>query len=228
MEGKAMDRNSSFACRWGGGLLGLGAFTYAVSVVLFVVIYGQPHGTGPWGEATLADRIAHYQERQQVAHTIWSVEVLAAVLIAVAGFVLLNRAPAVHTRIHPRVAWATVGVGSMLLSLMYAFMLGGFPAAAAASNAGLFDVLNRIATFLFQVGNAVVFLGLAGAFASEAAPGGVITRGLALGGVAACLLGVVTALAMLAGMNAMAVAAPIGLIGFLITAYLGSALRRNG
>jgi hypothetical protein len=78
----------------------------------------------------------------------WLVEVLAAVLIAAAAFVLLHHVSAVKTWLPPRVAWALVGVGTMLLSLMYAFMLGGFPAAAAASKEGLFDVLNSIATFL--------------------------------------------------------------------------------
>jgi hypothetical protein len=37
-----------------------------------------------------------------------------------------------------------------------------------------------------------------------------------------------TAVAMIAGIGAMAFAAPVGLIGFLLAAYLGLAIWRNG
>lgn len=231
MDHQPVDHSSSTASRWGGAFLALGSLTYTIAVVLFVLVYGRPDGTGPDGEATLSDRVAHYQGRQQVAHMMWFVETLAAVLIAVAGFILLHRVPAVKTWLPSRVGWATVGVGAVLLSLMYPFMLGGYPAAAAAASnegLGLFDALNNIATFLFHIGNAVVFSGFAGAFLSEAAPGGVIARGLALGGMTVCLLGTVTASAMIAGVGAMAFAAPLGFIGFLLAAYLGVAIWRKG
>lgn len=224
------ERGTSLASRWGGAILALGALAYVVAVSLYVVLYGQPVATGPGGEATLADRVAHLQGRWRLAQTMWFVEMLAAVLIAIAGFVLQHRTTTVRTALPPRVAWTTVGVGAVLLALMYAFMLGGYPDAAAAfgEEPALFAALNGIATFLFNFGTAVVFFGLAGAFAAEIAPQGVVSRPLALAGVAFSLLGTVVALGMLVGVGAMEAAAPVGLVGFLLTAYLGLSIWRKG
>lgn len=220
-------RRLSAPHRWGGAGLALGAFAYAAAVVAFVVAYGQPEGTGPGGEATLVDRVAHYGSRQQVAHALWLIETLAALAMSIAGFVLLSRGSAPGVRIPARAAWATLGVGALLLSTMYPVMLGGYPAAASGDDLALFGVLNGIATFVFNLGNVVVFLGLAGAFASEAAPGGVLPKGLAVAGAAVCALGAVVGLGMLAGVGAMAAAAPVGLIGFVLTAYLGLSIWRR-
>lgn len=211
--------------RWGGAALALGALAFVVAIVAFVVVYGQPEGTG--GEVTLADRVAHYLSRQRAARVMWSVETLAAVALAVAAVALLPRRPA-RGRVPARLAWATVGVGALFLTTMYPVMIGGYPAAAAAGDLPLFDALNRIATFVFDLGNVVVFLGLAGAFVSEAGPGGVVPRGLALTGAAVCALGAVVGLGMLAGVEALAAAAPIALLGFVLAAYLGLSIWRRG
>jgi hypothetical protein len=201
-------------------MLSLGTLAYAVAVVLFVIVYGQPEGTGPSGDATLADRVAHYQRRQAIAHAMWFVETLAAMLIAIAGFVLQHRKP-VRAALSPRVAWATVSVGAVLLALMYPIMLGGYPAAASSEELALFDALNGIATFLFHVGNVVVGFGLAGAFFTEAAPEGVVPRWLALIGVTLFLISAIAALGLLAGVGALENVAPLALVGFLLAAYLG-------
>jgi hypothetical protein len=213
--------------RWGGALLALGALAYAVAVVAFVVAYGQPAGTGPGGEVTLADRATHYGSRQQVAHLLWLLETLAALVMSVAGFVLLSRDSPPGVRFPSRVAWATLGVGAFLLSTMYPLMLGGFPAAIAADDLALFGALNGIATFVFNLGSVVAFLGLAGAFASEAAPGGVVARNLAWAGAIVCALGAFVGAGMLAGVGALAAAAPVGLVGFLLSAYLGLSIWRR-
>jgi hypothetical protein len=214
--------------RAGGAVLALGTLCYAVAVVAFVILYGQPDGTGAGGAVTLEDRVSHFQTRWRLAVVLWLVEMVAALLIAIAGFVLHNRLTTSRSWLSPRLAWTTVGVGAMLLLLMYAFMLGGYPSAATVFDAepGLFAVLNGIATFLFNVGNAVVFLGFAGAFATEATPQGVVAKGLAAFGVAVCLLSTVVAIGMLIGIGTLSAAAPLGLVVFLLTAYLGFAIWR--
>jgi hypothetical protein len=44
----------------------------------------KPGGSDPGSAATLADRVAHYQERRDLAHVLWLVELLAALSIAIA------------------------------------------------------------------------------------------------------------------------------------------------
>lgn len=224
------DQIRSDASRWGGAALALGTLVYVIAVVSYVVLYGRPHGTGPGGEPTLADRVAHLQGRWRLAQSLWFVETLAALLIAVAGFVLQHRSATARTWLSPRFAWATVGVGALLLSFMYPFMLGGYPNAAAAfrEEPALFAVINGIATFIFNLGNAVVFIGLASAFATEATSRGTVPRGIALLGVALCLLSTIVAFGMFMGVVAMATAAPLGLVVFALAAYLGFALWRQG
>ncbi len=216
--------------RAGGAMLAAGTLCYAVTVVAYVVLYGQPDGTGAGGAVTLADRVSHLQARWRLAQVLWLVEMVAALLIAIAGFVLHNRQSTARSSLSPGLAWTTVGVGAMLLSLMYAFMLGGYRGAATAydTEPGLFAALNGIATFLFNVGNAIVFLGFAGAFATEATSTGVVSRGLASAGVAFCLLSALVALGMLMGIGVLSAAAPLGLVVFLLTSYLGFALWRRG
>ena len=219
----------SDASRWGGAALALGTLAYVIAVVSYVALYGRPDRTAG-GEPTLADRVAHLQGRWRLAQTLWFVETLAALLIAVAGFVLQDRAATAQTRLPPRVAWATVGVGALLLSLMYPFMLGGYPSAAGAfrEEPALFAVINGIATFIFNLGNAVVFVGLAGAFATEATSRGAVPRGIALLGVALCLLSTIVAFGMFIGVVAMSSAAPLGLVVFALAVYLGLAIWRQG
>lgn len=215
--------------RSGGALLGLGALAYAVAVVVYVVLYGQPSGSDATLEVRLADRVAHYQERRNLAHALWLVELVAALLVAIAGFVLHQRKASAGSLISPRVSWVTVGVGAIFLSLMYAFMLGGYPSAAAAFNdePGLFAAVNGVATFLFNLGNTVVFLGLAGAFAAESSSSQVVSTSVGKMGVVVCLLSAVVALGMLLGLNALSAAAPLGLVVFLLTGYFGFQIWRQ-
>jgi hypothetical protein len=214
--------------RLGGALLAVGALGYVVAVVVYIVQYGQPTGTDPNGVITLADRVAHYRGRQSIARMLWFVELAAALLISIAGFILQHREVASRSVMAGRAAWTAVGVGAVILSLMYAVMLGGYPSAAARfdDEPGLFAALNGIATLLFNVGNGVVFLGLAGAFAAERGSAGVVSRSLGTAGILLGLLSALTAFGMLMGIGSLSAAAPLGLIAFLLTTYLGFAIWR--
>lgn len=215
--------------RAGGALLAFGALAYAVAVVVYVVLYGQPAPADPEAGVTVAARVAHYQGRHTLAHALWAVELVAALSIAVAGFVLHGRGMRVGSAWLSGVAWTTVGVGALLLSLMYAVMLGGYPSAAAAfaTEPGLFAALNGIATFLFDFGSAVLFLGLAGAFAAESGSPEVLPAGVAKAGAMLSLLSALVAVGMLADVAALSAAAPLGLAMYLLAAYHGFALWRK-
>jgi hypothetical protein len=213
--------------RWGGAILAIGTIAYTSAVVLYLVVYGQATGTGPGDEVLLADRIAHYQGHQGVAHIVWFVELLAAVLLAVAGLVLRDRAPGHRTSALPRVAWSAVSVGGVLLCMTYPIMLGGYPTASSEAGVTLFDTLNSIATLQFYVGNVVLGAGFAAALFAEAVPGGVLPKWLALVGSILFIIWTIAAIGLIAGVGAMAAAAPLGLIGFLLTAFFGFSLWRK-
>ena len=224
-----MENDNSAPCRWACSCLALGCIGYAIAVIVYVAIYGRPEGTGPEGAITLVDRVTHLESNWHLARTMWLIETLAAILIAIAGFVLQHRSLNGRSWVSGRFAWVTVGVGGVLLFSMYPVMLGGYPEAARVfeSEPGLFAVLNSIAIFIFHVGNAVVFFGLAGVFLLESAPIGPLPRPLAIAGVVVSLLGVAGALGLLFGVGAMNVLAPVGLAAFLLGGYLGIALYRT-
>ncbi|MGD8690596.1 MAG: hypothetical protein PVI37_11730 [Gammaproteobacteria bacterium] len=223
--GPKTEVDSSIASRWGGALLAIGAIAYAVTVVLFVTIYGLPKGTGASGEITLANRVAHYQAHQTLAQGLWVAELVAAVLYAVAGFILQHRRR-VRRHLPACVVWSIVSLGAVALVLMYPLMLGGLPTATSSSDLALFGAINSIASFLFNMGNVLVSFGLSGAFLVEAKPTGSVPGWLSLaGGVLFLVIGL-AAIGLIAGVGALHALAPLGLLGYLLAAYLGYVIWR--
>jgi hypothetical protein len=214
--------------RWGGGVLCLGSIAYAASVLSFMVVYGQPESAAAGGVPTLGDRVAHYQANQDAAHAMWLLETVAVLSLAVAGFVLMGRVAPSAGWAPRRFAWATVGAGAVFLALMYPIMLGGYPAAVETdASLGHFAVVNSIAQSIFQIGNCVIFIGLAAAFASEGPPHGVLSRPVAIAGQIAFLLALVAGIAMIVGIQFLQAVAPIGLLAFLLASYLGWVIARR-
>ncbi len=118
--------------RWGGAILSIGAFLYTLAIILYVIVYGQPKGTGPAGEVTVGDSAAHLLAHWRLVKGLWLTEMTAVLMIAVAAFTLPNRRETSRSLIPPRVAWLAVGIGAMLLATMYGFILGSYPPALAA------------------------------------------------------------------------------------------------
>lgn len=214
-------------CALGGATLAIGALGYAVAVVAYVVLYGQPDGTGEAGAVTMPDRVSHHRDRWRVAQILWFVEMLAALLIAAGALVLRDRV-SVRSVAWSSLAWTTVGIGAILLALMYPIMLGGYPHAAAAfdTEPALFGVLNGIAAFLFNAGNAIVFAGFAAVFAAEMRAAAV-PKAFATAGVALSLLSALVAVGSLIGVVALIAAAPLGLVAFALIAYLGFTIAKR-
>lgn len=217
------------ARRRGAVVFGLGMVAYCVAIVLFVAVYGRPAGSGAGGAVTLGDRVAHYLSRQSIAHTMWRIETLATVLVAIGAISLADRAASeASARNSATSAWTAVGVGAVLLSLMYPVMLGGYPAAADTGDTLLFETLNSIATFQFELGNTVIFLGLAGVFLAERRPAGVLPSWLGSVGALVSLLAGGIGLLAVSGVEFVPAeaGAPLGLLAFLLAAWMGYALSR--
>lgn len=196
-----------------GASLTAGALVWVVAIVLYVVVYGQPTGTGPGGAVTVADSAAHVAANWDLVAGIWFAELVAAILVALAGF-SLQTAPG-------GLAWSAVGVGATILAVMYALCLGGCPPALAAfdDDPAAFATIRGAATTLFHVGTGVVFAGLAGAFFRH--PG--LRRWVALTGAVICAVAALQSLAVLAGIEALAVASPFALVALLLAGLLGIA-----
>jgi hypothetical protein len=65
------------AVRWGGAALAVCAFTFTVTISLYVTAFGQPAGTGAGGEVTLADAAAHVLDGWDLISKVWLAEAVA-------------------------------------------------------------------------------------------------------------------------------------------------------
>lgn len=224
------DPGNTAAIRWGGAAFALAALMFTATILLYVFAYGQPAGTGAGGEVTLGDKASHALANWGFISKVWLVEALASTLMAVAGFALRDRAPSGPAWLPSRVAWVAVGVGAMMQSLMYAFMLGGYPAAAAGYEASpaLLEIMQGAATFLFYLGNATLAFGLGGVFLAEASPNGLLPKWLAFLSATICFVDVALLIGLLAGVGEMMYAAPGAMLGFLVAIYLGFSIHKRG
>jgi hypothetical protein len=222
-----MEASTRSADRWAGTVLCLGSLLYASAVLVFMLAYGQPESSVAGSDPTIADRVAHYQSHWQLAHAMWSLELIAVFSLAVSGFVLMGRIAPSQGLVPRRLSWATVAAGATFLVVMYPVMLGGYPAAVATRELGLFAVVNGVAQLIFLTGNSVIFVGFAAAFASEGPPHGALSRQVAVAGQIAFLIALIAGLAMLAGIGLLQMAAPVGLLAFLLASYLGWAIARH-
>ena len=212
----------------GGRALAAGSFLFVISIVAYVALYGTAVATGPEGELTLPDRAGHYLRLQQVAHVSWMIEAAAAIAFAVGGLTLMGSSRGGVRWLSARSAWATVAVGGLILVPMYPLMLGGYPLAASADTLTLFGALNGIATWIFNLGNFILFAGLTAAFIIEGDTGVSISSRMASIGALLSGIASLAALGMLAGIDAMAAAAPVGLIAFIAAGWMGIVIWRRG
>lgn len=215
--------------RWGGALLALTAATFIVTIFLYAVVYGQPEPTGAEGEVTLQDRATHLSDRWWFISKVWIAESIAMMLLTVTGLALLTRAAPTLSWVPVRLAWGAVALGALLQTVMYTFMLGGYPSAIEDTDGSLalYGTLRDSASFLFYLGNAALYLGLAGVFLSEVSPQGVLPKWLGIGVAVVCLLTTFLMVGLIAGVGDMMLAAPGALIGYLAAVYLGLAIWRQ-
>lgn len=218
--------------RWGGAALACGAVLYMIAIVLYVAVYGRPEATGPGNRVTLADTAAHMREGWNLVRGIWFTEMTGALLMGLAAFVLQRRRPTGLTWLPASAAWNAVGIGAVILTVMYAFTLGSYPPALAAlqEQPAIFEALRGGMLSLFYIGMAAMFLGLAGAFLAEmTARESVLPKWVAFIGAAVTALTTIRWLAMFAGIigGLGPASAPLGLVAFLLVGVLGLSIWRR-
>ena len=216
--------------RWGGAALCIGSVLLALAIIGYVFIYGQPEASGADGVITLDDRVSHLQTNWLFAQSMWRIESVAIVLLAVAGFVLQHQNLNPGDRSSPRFAWSLMATGAVFLFMLYPLMLSGYPEALRnyETEPGLMAVLNSIAYFVFYFGSATMFLGLAMVFALGRESNGGIPSWLAIMGIIVSFLGFAGMVGSLFGYSKIMTLAPFGVLAYLIASYLGFSIWRMG
>jgi len=215
-----MNRAVDTEARLTGVLLAAGCAGYLVAVVIYLGIYGPPPGTGDGGEVTLADRVAHLQAHWPLARAMWLLETAAAIVLAIATLLMFGRSLARRHGEFTAAAWAVSLVGLLFLMPMYALMLGGYPVGIDAfdTTPALIEALNEIATFLFYVGSAVLFLGFGAALFAESRATAVLPRRVGFVGV---VLGLAGFVGMAGPPLGVAGTRPLAVGGVIATALVG-------
>jgi hypothetical protein len=222
-----MAHTTSTTARWAGGMFVVGSLAYAVAIILYFAVYGQAEGTGPEGTVTLADRVAHLEANWAFARGLWIAEMIAIALIAAAALAFQGEPSS--ARAARRLSWSSVAVGAIFLLFMYPLMLGGYPEAVRffEDTPGLLASINSIATFIFFVGNAILFAALGAALYAASIRPAIISRSLGLAGATLGAAGAIGAIAGQAGIGVMRPFALGGIIVMGLCAYLGLVVARG-
>lgn len=116
--------------RWAAAFLGIGALLFVTGIV-----FGLAAFAGEWDRtvgATLPATAAIIRDKWTVFRRIWLGEMCAALLIAVAAFLLQHNPRETARRVPLGLLWIVVGIGSILVAVQYAFTLGSYPPALAS------------------------------------------------------------------------------------------------
>jgi hypothetical protein len=209
--------------RFSGLCVALASAVTLATIIIYFAVLGSPDPTGPNGAVTTQDSARYIQANQAFLTVYWLVEAAAISLLAVSGFTLRSRQKS--TSIPTGWFWTAFGLGAAVNLIMYAYTLGVYPEAAASvgSNAALLQTARDASNFLFFLGNALMMLGLMGAFAGEAlANDGVLPSWLAWIGAGVSFINFSGAAAgLLIGPLVMAFIGPVAVLGALLTVIFG-------
>jgi hypothetical protein len=209
--------------RFAGACIALGSAVLVITIGIYMTLIGGAEGTGPQGSVTVIDAARHITARASFLKTYWLIEAAALSLLAISGFVLQSRQRS--TIIPTGWFWTAFGVGAAVNLLMYGYTLGVYPEAAAAveSHPALLPSARDASYFLFFFANALMMLGLAGAFLGEGlSDQRVLPQWLAYAGAALSTLSFLGAIAgLLVGASVMSVIGPVALLTTLVAAAFG-------
>lgn len=184
--------------RWSGAALALGAILFVLGIVLGLQAF-----SGNWDTSvgtTLPDTAALIQERWSSFRAIWLAELLGALLMALAAFMLQRRPQAGARWIPASLVWLVVALGSMIVAVAYTLTLGSYPPALAtfAEEPAVFAALRGGILFMHMTGSTLQLLGLLAALVIEFRwKGRELPDRLVQGGAGVALVGIVAAAASL-------------------------------
>lgn len=202
-----------------GALFTIGMAALIVIVPLYLIVYGQPEGTGTNGSVTPKDQASHLLANWEFVSRKWQLEAGAIVLLTCASLSLAIR------QTHSRMAWISVTIGGLCALPMYFVMLGGYLVAAEAitQEPALYPALRGIAATTFAFGYGVIHFGLAGVFWSERL-GKYLPVWLASLGALMSITASVLLFASFAGFAPFRLAGPPALVSYIVGFVLGIAL----
>ena len=168
------------------------------SMVLLYVIVLQPPA-GDWLE-----RVAYIKANWTLLATHWRIEFLCAVALSWVALHFSSRTS----------WWYLVAIGQLSMLVEYMLMLGGYPEVKSEEG---FQLVNRMAIWIFAASNLVWLVGMAGLYSGASA--WLKSTGMVLSGVCALfflafVLGFVT-------MKQAAVVGPLVMLLYLLNAWYG-------
>ncbi|MBD3616059.1 MAG: hypothetical protein HUJ22_05750 [Gracilimonas sp.] len=194
-------------------LWSIGSLLFFVSILLFVFVYQPSSGTD-------ADKTSQILSEWVLVATIWRVEAIAAVLIAVSSWYFAT--------VKQSISWFLISFAHIVMILMYANMLGSYPVAAEFYNESprLFPMLNDKAIWIFGFSNLLFLTGLAGVYLTNKT----LPKWMVWTGVIISFLGALASLALYFELITFAdlnIGGPLILILFLLNFYLGLKLAKE-
>ncbi|MEM7280800.1 MAG: hypothetical protein AAF438_04150 [Pseudomonadota bacterium] len=128
-----------------------------MTVVVWPLILGPE--SSPDTASSVTSRAAHLLAKQGVYLAFWTAESLAMCLLAASAFVIAFRGP---PSFGPPLGWSLLGVGSLANVGMYPFVMGVYFVAAAIvpNDPSPYESAKAAAFAIFNIANAVAFLGL--------------------------------------------------------------------
>lgn len=188
-------------------LWSLGSILFFVAIVLYVFVFQPSSGTD-------AERTTQIINEWFLASTIWRIETIAAILLAVSSWYFATLRQSIN--------WFLIAFGHIVMIFMYANMLGSYPVAAEFYNESshLFPMVNDAAVWAFGVSNLLFFSGLTGIYYTNE----VLNKFMSWTGAIISLIGVISSLALffdLVTFGNLSMVGPLILILYLLNAYFG-------
>ncbi len=184
-----------------------------VTVVLYVVVYQPALGSD-------AERTTQLTETWAFSSAIWRLETIAVVMLAISSWYFAT--------VEKSMSWFLVTLAHIVMIVMYANMLGSYPAAAESFDEApyLFPMVYDTAVWIFGFSNFLFLTGMAFVYISSE----ILSKWIKWTGTTISALWAMGALALffeLLTFGDFMIGGPLILILYLLNAYLGLKLAKQ-
>lgn len=190
-----------------------GSVLISVAILLFVLVFQS-------GGESDAERTSQLVDKWVLASSIWRLETIAAILLAVSSWYFASAKQSI--------SWFFIAFGHILMVVMYANMLGSYPVAAEFHHESphLFPMVNNTAVWIFGVSNLLYLSGLTGIYYQNK----VLNKFLSWTGTVISSIGAILSLALFLDIvtwGSLSKFGPLFLFLYLLNAYLGLKLAKE-